>query len=80
MLISKKGANSTNFYFCIPIENTIPFNGSHLLFGIDDGCDNLQESIKLLKEMEKAGTTDLLLTPHYVEDTKYDCNNDGHDK
>ena len=48
---------------------------SHILFGIDDGCDNLQESIKLLKEMEKAGTTDLLLTPHYVEDTKYDCNN-----
>ena len=25
--------------------------------------------------MEKAGTTDLMLTPHYVENSKYNCNN-----
>lgn len=48
---------------------------SHLLYGIDDGSTTLEESIKLLKEMEKAGTTDLMLTPHYVENSKYDCNN-----
>ena len=48
---------------------------SHILYGIDDGSKDLQESIKLLKEMEKAGTTDLMLTPHYVENSKYNCNN-----
>ena len=47
----------------------------HLLYGIDDGSSTIEESLKLLKEMEKAGTTDLMLTPHYVEDSKYDCNN-----
>lgn len=48
---------------------------SHILYGIDDGSKTLQESIRLLKEMEKAGTTDLILTPHYVENSKYNCNN-----
>ena len=48
---------------------------SHLIYGIDDGSKSLDESIKLLKEMEKAGTTDLMLTPHYVEKSKFICNN-----
>lgn len=48
---------------------------SHLLYGIDDGSNTIEESLKLLREMEKAGTTDLMLTPHYVEDSKYDCDN-----
>ena len=48
---------------------------SHLLYGIDDGSKSLEESIKLLKEMEKAGIEELMLTPHYVEDSKYSCNN-----
>jgi len=48
---------------------------SHLLFGIDDGSKSIQESLRLLKEMEKAGITDLLLTPHYVENSKYNCDN-----
>ena len=48
---------------------------SHLLYGIDDGSKTLAESIKLLKEMELAGVTDLILTPHYVENSKYSCNN-----
>ena len=48
---------------------------SHILYGIDDGSNTLQESIRLLKEMEKAGITDAILTPHYVEGSKYNCNN-----
>ncbi len=48
---------------------------SHLLYGIDDGSKSLQESLRLLKEMEEAGTTDLMITPHYVEDSNYNCNN-----
>ena len=49
---------------------------SHLLYGIDDGSKTLQESIRLLKEMEKAGITDAILTPHYVDHSKYMCNNE----
>ena len=48
---------------------------THLLFGIDDGSKSLDESIKLLKEMEKSGVTECLLTPHYIENSKYNCDN-----
>ncbi len=48
---------------------------SHLLYGIDDGSKNIEESIPLLKALEKEGVTDLMLTPHYVENSKYNCNN-----
>lgn len=48
---------------------------SHLLYGIDDGSKNIEESISLLKEMELQGTTELILTPHYVEGSNYNCNN-----
>ena len=49
---------------------------SHLLFGIDDGCKNMKESIELLKKMEAAGTKEVILTPHYIENSKYVCNNE----
>lgn len=49
---------------------------SHLLFGIDDGCRDISESISLLKEAEKQGITELLVTPHYIEESKYNCNNE----
>jgi len=48
---------------------------SHLIYGVDDGSKSLEESIELLKKMEKAGTTDLMLTPHYVENSNFICNN-----
>lgn len=48
---------------------------SHLLYGIDDGSKNIEESIPLLKQLEKQGVTDLMLTPHYIENSKYNCNN-----
>jgi len=48
---------------------------SHLLYGIDDGSKSIDESIELLKDMEKQGIEELVLTPHYVENTKYNCNN-----
>ena len=49
---------------------------SHLLFGIDDGCKDIGESITLLKAAQKQGITDLVLTPHYMENTKYNVNNE----
>ena len=48
---------------------------SHLLYGIDDGSKDISESITLLKEAEKQGITELMITPHYIEDSKYNCNN-----
>ena len=49
---------------------------SHLLYGIDDGSRSLDESLFLLEEMSKRGVTELVLTPHYVENSDYDCNNE----
>lgn len=48
---------------------------SHLLFGIDDGSKSLKESIEILKKASRAGVTEMLVTPHYIEDSKYNCNN-----
>ena len=48
---------------------------SHILYGIDDGSKNLAESIDILKELSSEGVTDIMLTPHYIENSKYNCDN-----
>ena len=53
---------------------------SHILFGIDDGSNDISESISLLKSAEEQGITDLVLTPHYIEESKYTCNNEEKNK
>lgn len=47
---------------------------SHILYNIDDGSKSLEESIELLKELEKSGVEEIILTPHYIEDSKYVAN------
>ena len=47
----------------------------HLLYGIDDGPENLNQSIKLLKELEHEGVTEAVVTPHYIIGTNYNSNN-----
>ena len=47
---------------------------SHICYGIDDGSKSIEESIELLKHLANNGTTDLFLTPHYIEDSKYNAN------
>ena len=37
---------------------------SHLLFSVDDGCDDITTSIKLIKEAKDKGVTDVIITPH----------------
>lgn len=44
---------------------------SHLLYGIDDGSKTIEESLSIIKELNKIGITDIILTPHYIKDTKY---------
>lgn len=48
---------------------------SHLCYGIDDGTSSLEESVSILKQMQEAGFTDVFLTPHYVEGSKYVADN-----
>lgn len=44
---------------------------NHLLYGIDDGSKSIEESIEVLKEMKKCGFDNIILTPHYIKDSKY---------
>ena len=48
---------------------------SHILTGIDDGALNFEASIEMLKNAEKAGVTDIILTPHYIKGSIYNANN-----
>ncbi len=43
--------------------------------GIDDGSKSLEESIAILKKAQKEGVTDIMLTPHYIKNSKFACNN-----
>ena len=44
---------------------------NHLLFGIDDGATSIEESIDILRDMEKVGYKSIILTPHYIKDSNY---------
>ncbi len=41
---------------------------SHLLAGIDDGAKTLEESLALIKTLQKAGYTRFVTTPHIMSD------------
>lgn len=47
----------------------------HLLPGIDDGSRTMEETISILKEAESDGVEEIVLTPHYIENTRYNCSN-----
>lgn len=42
---------------------------SHILPGIDDGSRDLVESVKIVRELVKQGVTDIVATPHYINET-----------
>lgn len=48
---------------------------NHILFNIDDGCRNIEESINLLRKMEELGFNKIILTPHYIKGTNLIANN-----
>ena len=44
---------------------------NHLLFGVDDGSKTILNSVETLHNLEGIGYTDIILTPHYIENTCY---------
>ena len=48
---------------------------NHLLYGIDDGSDNYNKSIKILNNLSIEGVTDIVVTPHYIIGSNYNSNN-----
>ena len=49
---------------------------SHILYGIDDGSKTLEESIEIIKQHIEMGFTDIVVTPHYIKNSKYKTNNE----
>jgi protein-tyrosine phosphatase len=45
---------------------------SHILPGLDDGADCLEESLAMLRMAAEAGTTDIVATPHANDQYPYD--------
>ncbi|TYR36833.1 histidinol phosphatase [Sphingobacterium phlebotomi] len=41
---------------------------SHILPGIDDGCENTEQSVALLQRLEQLGLTKFHFTPHIIHD------------
>lgn len=44
---------------------------SHILPGVDDGARTFDDSINIVNELVSQGVTDIIATPHYVDETKY---------
>lgn len=45
---------------------------SHVLYGVDDGSRSLDESLEIIDYLKSIGITDIVLTSHYIKDTKYE--------
>lgn len=41
---------------------------SHLVYGVDDGSKTKEDTVHMIKEAKKVGFTDIICTPHYMED------------
>ena len=44
---------------------------SHILPGIDDGSPDFETSVALVSELAAGGVTEIVATPHYIEETIY---------
>ena len=44
---------------------------SHLLYSVDDGSQTIEESLNIIRELNNIGITDIILTPHYIKESKY---------
>lgn len=53
---------------------------SHILYGIDDGSKSLEESINIIKQHIEMGFKEIVVTPHYIENSDYITNNKEKEK
>lgn len=44
---------------------------SHILYGIDDGSTDIEESIEIIKKLKQIGFHKIIATPHYIDNTEY---------
>ena len=44
---------------------------SHILYSIDDGSRNIDESIKIIENFNKKGIKNIIATPHYINNSSY---------
>ena len=44
---------------------------SHIIPGVDDGARNFDESVGIIKELAAQGVTDIIASPHFVNETIY---------
>lgn len=48
---------------------------SHILYGIDDGAKTIEDSIDIIRQAAANGVTDIIVTPHFILGSTYNCNN-----
>ena len=53
---------------------------THILPGVDDGSRDINESIEIINYLYENGITDIVLTAHYIKDTKYNFNQIAREK
>lgn len=53
------------------ITNKIIDIHNHSLFGVDDGAKTIEEAIDNIKLLKSFGVTDIVLTSHFINETKY---------
>lgn len=52
-------------HFVNPVQ--VEFH-SHLIFGVDDGCETIEQSIELIKGFAESGMRKVITTPHVMSD------------
>ena len=60
---SEKGADTASFSNPIKVE----FH-SHLIFGVDDGCETIEQSLEILEGFANLGMRKVITTPHIMSD------------
>ena len=58
----------------VTMDNKIIDIHTHILPGVDDGAKTIDDSIKIIKYLNKVGIKDFVLTSHYVKGTSYKFN------
>lgn len=44
---------------------------THILPGIDDGAELISDSVEIARELAEQGVTDIIVTPHFIDETRY---------